>query len=86
MNWFHVAQDLRPADALWHAEITRQIRPLLEDPDVEDPASPARQRIEYLWGLFRELYILKVTLPGLLQLTSLSKHLDARIDYCDNHH
>jgi len=55
-----VVQDLRPADALWHAEITRQIRPLLEDPEVEDPRSPSRQRIEFLWGLFRELYIFKI--------------------------
>jgi len=55
-----VVQDIRPCDALFLAEIVTEMRQLLEDPDVENPECPARQRIEYVWGEFRKLYVNKI--------------------------
>lgn len=58
----YAPQDIRPCDALFLAEIVTEMRQLLEDPDVENPECPARQRIEYVWGEFRKLYVNKVAL------------------------
>lgn len=59
-----VVEGIRPFDGKSYSDMIRQLKELLQSPDIEDTSSAPRRRLEELISAFRLLYATKVGTPG----------------------